>query len=185
MPWIAWFCSLGGHQYFAEVADEFVEDDFNLTGLNSIVPFYKEALDMILDLEPGNSYERVGGWRRYLRRVGGGGGGRGGGREREKEKIILSWVTLFLWSGCEREQRRNFSILMANNLRPFVVASCFALTHSSFPTHTYLDVAIEEDSTKVPDVSIVEASAEQLYGLIHQRFIVTRQGLQQMVRLIN
>ncbi|KAF9926167.1 casein kinase 2 regulatory subunit [Modicella reniformis] len=90
MPWIAWFCSLGGHQYFAEVADEFVEDDFNLTGLNSIVPFYKEALEMILDLEP------------------------------------------------------------------------------------------EEDSTRVPDVSIVEASAEQLYGLIHQRFIVTRQGLQQM-----
>ncbi|KAF9351317.1 casein kinase 2 regulatory subunit [Mortierella sp. NVP85] len=90
MPWIAWFCSLGGHQYFAEVADEFVEDDFNLTGLNTIVPFYKEALEMILDLEP------------------------------------------------------------------------------------------EEDTTKVPDVSIVEASAEQLYGLIHQRFIVTRQGLQQM-----
>ncbi|KAF9977087.1 casein kinase 2 regulatory subunit [Actinomortierella ambigua] len=90
MPWIAWFCSLGGHQYFAEVADEFVEDDFNLTGLNSVVPFYKEALEMILDLEP------------------------------------------------------------------------------------------EEDSTKVPDVSIVEASAEQLYGLIHQRYIVTRQGLQQM-----
>lgn len=53
MPWIAWFCSLGGHQYFAEVADDFVEDDFNLTGLNSIVPFYKEALEMILDLEPG------------------------------------------------------------------------------------------------------------------------------------
>lgn len=33
---------------------------------------------------------------------------------------------------------------------------------------------VEEDTTKVPDVSIVEASAEQLYGLIHQRFIVTR-----------
>ncbi|KAF9586080.1 casein kinase 2 regulatory subunit [Lunasporangiospora selenospora] len=79
-----------GHRYFTEVADEFVEDDFNLTGLSSIVPFFKEALEMILDLEP------------------------------------------------------------------------------------------EEDSTKVPDVSIVEASAEQLYGLIHQRFIVTRQGLQQM-----
>jgi hypothetical protein len=44
------------------------------------------------------------------------------------------------------------------------------------------ELSIEEDSTKVPDVSIVEASAEQLYGLIHQRFIVTRQGLQQMVR---
>ncbi|KAG0017431.1 casein kinase 2 regulatory subunit [Podila clonocystis] len=90
MPWIAWFCSLTGHQYFVEVAEEFIEDDFNLTGLNSIVPFYKEALEMILDLEP------------------------------------------------------------------------------------------EEESAKVPDVSIVEASAEQLYGLIHQRYIVTRQGLQQM-----
>ena len=44
-----------------------------------------------------------------------------------------------------------------------------------------LDVEPEEESLKVPDVSIVESSAELLYGLIHQRFIITRQGLQQMV----
>jgi hypothetical protein len=30
-------------------------------------------------------------------------------------------------------------------------------------------------------VSIVEASAELLYGLVHQRFILTRAGLQAMV----
>lgn len=42
---------------------------------------------------------------------------------------------------------------------------------------------IEEESHRVPDVSIVESSAELLYGLIHQRYIITRQGLQQMVRL--
>lgn len=39
----------------------------------------------------------------------------------------------------------------------------------------------EEDSLKIPDVSIVESSAELLYGLIHQRYILTRHGLQQMV----
>jgi hypothetical protein len=39
----------------------------------------------------------------------------------------------------------------------------------------------EEESLKIPDVSIVESSAELLYGLIHQRYILTRQGLQQMV----
>ena len=52
LTWISWFCSLTGHQYFAEVAEEFIEDDFNLTGLNMLVPFYKEALEMILDVEP-------------------------------------------------------------------------------------------------------------------------------------
>lgn len=92
LTWISWFCSLAGHQYFAEVAEDFIEDDFNLTGLNFLVPFYKEALEMILDIEP------------------------------------------------------------------------------------------QEDSLKIPDVSIVESSAELLYGLIHQRYILTRQGMQQMVR---
>ncbi|PWN50389.1 hypothetical protein IE53DRAFT_97897 [Violaceomyces palustris] len=92
LTWISWFCSLPGHEYFAEVSEDFIEDDFNLTGLNALVPFYKEALEMILDVEP-----------------------------------------------------------------------------------------LEEDSLKIPDVSIVESSAELLYGLIHQRYILTRQGLQQMV----
>jgi casein kinase II subunit beta len=44
--WISSFCSLLGHEYFAEVSEEFIEDDFNLTGLQTQVPMYKEALEV-------------------------------------------------------------------------------------------------------------------------------------------
>jgi casein kinase II subunit beta len=37
------------------VHEDFIEDDFNLTGLQSLVPFCKEALEMVLDVEPGES----------------------------------------------------------------------------------------------------------------------------------
>lgn len=53
LTWISWFCSLPGHEYFCEVTEEFIEDDFNLTGLNNMVPFWKEAMEMVLDVEPG------------------------------------------------------------------------------------------------------------------------------------
>ena len=32
-----WFCSLQGNEYFTEIAEEFIQDDFNLTGLGSQV----------------------------------------------------------------------------------------------------------------------------------------------------
>ena len=75
-----------GHEFFLEVPEEFIEDDFNLTGLNTLVLLYNDALDVILDLEP--------------------------------------------------KQR---------------------------PTDAQM--------------SLIESSAEMLYGLIHQRFLVTKQGL--------
>ncbi|KAJ7904581.1 casein kinase II, regulatory subunit [Mycena olivaceomarginata] len=88
LTWISWFCSLPGHEYFCEVTEDFIEDDFNLTGLNSMVPFWKEAMEMVLGYE---------------------------------------------------------------------------------------------DAAKIPDVSIVESSAEMLYGLVHQRYILGRAGQQAMV----
>ncbi|RPB05426.1 hypothetical protein L873DRAFT_1825180 [Choiromyces venosus 120613-1] len=87
--WIGSFCSMLGHEYFAEVTEDFIEDDFNLTGLSQMVPMYKEALEMILDVEP-------------------------------------------------------------------------------------------EDDSDTSDLSVIESSAELLYGLIHQRFITSRQGIQMM-----
>lgn len=88
-PWVCNFCSLVGHEYFTEVTEEFIEDEFNLTGLSSMVPHYKEALELILDLDP-------------------------------------------------------------------------------------------EVPPKLPFIPLIEQSAESLYGLIHARFILTRQGLQDM-----
>lgn len=44
--WISSFCALPGHEYFAEVSEEFIEDDFNLTGLQTQVAMYKEALEV-------------------------------------------------------------------------------------------------------------------------------------------
>ena len=33
--------------------------DFNLTGLNVMVPFWKEAMEMVLDMEPGAWVTRI------------------------------------------------------------------------------------------------------------------------------
>ncbi|KAJ3315105.1 casein kinase 2 regulatory subunit [Boothiomyces sp. JEL0838] len=51
VSWIAWHCSLPGNEYLVEIPESWIEDEFNLTGLSSMVPLYSLAIDMILDLE--------------------------------------------------------------------------------------------------------------------------------------
>lgn len=51
VPWVQQFCELFGHDYFVPIAQEFIEDDFNLTGLSLQVPYYREALFTILDYQ--------------------------------------------------------------------------------------------------------------------------------------
>lgn len=120
--WISSFCSLLGHEYFAEISEDFIEDDFNLTGLQGQVAMYKEALEMILDVEPEDEDDE---------------------EEDEEEEEGDDSV-----EGEERSSRR-----AAADRRHHRMAS---------------------------DLSIIESSAEVLYGLIHQRFICSRAGIQQM-----
>ncbi|GAM23778.1 hypothetical protein SAMD00019534_069530, partial [Acytostelium subglobosum LB1] len=52
IAWIPWYCNLKGNEFFATIEEDYIQDDFNLTGLSSIVPHYENALGIILDSDP-------------------------------------------------------------------------------------------------------------------------------------
>ena len=128
--WISSFCSLLGHEYFAEVSEDFIEDDFNLTGLQSQVPMYKEALEMILDVEPEEDED-----------------------EEEEDE--------------EEEDDDEDGIMRDEN--------------GDRIDSGYRRAAGDRRHMRMAsDLSVIESSAELLYGLIHQRYITSRPGIQQM-----
>eukprot|EP01068_Selenidium_serpulae_P007425 Selendium_serpulae@DN4706_c0_g1_i1.p1 len=63
-PWIDWYVSLKGNHFFVAVEEDYIRDDFNLTGLRDLVPkdcvlYFDAALDVVLDNEPGDQYDMV------------------------------------------------------------------------------------------------------------------------------
>ncbi|KAI9297142.1 casein kinase II, regulatory subunit, partial [Neoconidiobolus thromboides FSU 785] len=51
VSWVHWYCSMSGNEFYCEVPEEYIEDDFNLTGLPSLVKDYDRCIDTILDIE--------------------------------------------------------------------------------------------------------------------------------------
>ena len=53
--WISWFCDLEGHEFFIEVDDDYIRDNFNLHGLRERVQYFNEAMQMILSADSPDS----------------------------------------------------------------------------------------------------------------------------------
>lgn len=137
--WIGTFCNLVGHEYFAEVSEDFIEDDFNLTGLQAQVPMYKDALEMILDVEPS-----------------------------ETNSSALSEEE-------EEEEEEDDGILGDELDDPPADQNGGSRRQSG------VSAGGRRHGRSSSDTSVIESSAELLYGLIHARYITSRPGIQQMM----
>ena len=51
LTWIQHYCSRPENGYLVEVEEDFIDDAFNMYGLEKSVPHYETALDIILDCE--------------------------------------------------------------------------------------------------------------------------------------
>ncbi|CAI2375792.1 unnamed protein product [Moneuplotes crassus] len=55
--WIQWFCDREGHEFFCEIDEEYIRDQFNLYGLKPKFTRYQEAIRMILREDPPEEEE--------------------------------------------------------------------------------------------------------------------------------
>lgn len=50
VSWISWFCGLRGNEFFCECDEDYIQDKFNLTGLNEQVKKYLLYFDCTISV---------------------------------------------------------------------------------------------------------------------------------------
>ncbi|WLF77445.1 casein kinase 2 regulatory subunit [Lodderomyces elongisporus] len=143
VPWIQQFCELFGHDYFVQVSQDFIEDDFNLTGLSSQVPFYREALYTILDYQV----------------------------ETAEDHANNTTTTMAANPSCSNNHNNSANMSANNNNNNESSRGGASMASKSKVSTTTPDL---------PNKALLMRSAELLYGLIHARYIVSKQGLTAM-----
>ncbi|KAF7728003.1 casein kinase 2 regulatory subunit [Apophysomyces ossiformis] len=122
--WICRFCSWNGHEYYLEIPEDYIDDQFNTTGLSAIVPYFDQALEMILDMGP-DIYQ---------------------------EEQYAAQIELLSEDEEEEEEEKK----------------------SSSDDGFWKERPISRSYAMDPEV--ICKSAVMLYGLIHQRYLLTNQG---------
>lgn len=58
--WVKRFCSLDGNDFLCEVDREYLVDRFNTTGLDELVPLYRQSYDIIIDKVNDQKIDQLG-----------------------------------------------------------------------------------------------------------------------------
>ncbi|KAH3901707.1 casein kinase 2 regulatory subunit CKB1 SCDLUD_001479 [Saccharomycodes ludwigii] len=162
--WIPAFVSRFGHEYFCEVPPEFIEDDFNLTGLSNEIPYYRKALDLILDLESDDEDD-----------------------DDDEEMDGKEQTEMSVSVDNDGDQ----DMLSINNNDGTASKTTVTSNNSGNNNNTNNNnnnnnnnssksIKSNGNTATTNKRTLIEHYAEQLYGLIHARYILTRQGLQAM-----
>ncbi|KAI3402373.2 CKB1 [Candida oxycetoniae] len=158
IPWIQQFCQLFGHDYFVQVSQEFIEDDFNLTGLSSQVPFYREALYTILDYQVETAEDH-----------------------NTSTTNTTTTTTTTTTTATATTTTTTAAAAAAANANKNPANNNMANNHND--TRGGGNGKSKSSNTansELPNQALLAHSAELLYGLIHARYIVSKQGLTAM-----